>query len=201
MSKRICVFGDSIAWGCEDREKWGWANRLHEFFRDYKKDSFSVYNLGISGELSEKLASRIDIEVKAREAYYIIIGIGLNESATIKDQKEKRVPLEKFRRDLMKIFQKARGVSEKIIFLGVVKPDNDKVKPVSWNSDLFYDSSDAKKYENEIRAFCLKEKIFFIPLYDLLNKEDLFDGLHPNTKGHEKIYRRVKEVLIKDKLI
>jgi len=36
-------------------------------------------------------------------------------------------------------------------------------------------------------------------MIDLLDKDDLDkkDGLHPNSKGHEKIYKTVKNYLLK----
>ena len=38
-------------------------------------------------------------------------------------------------------------------------------------------------------------------MYGLLDKEDLEDGLHPNSAGHEKMFQRVKDFLIKNKII
>jgi len=37
--------------------------------------------------------------------------------------------------------------------------------------------------------------------FDLLNDEDLNDGLHPNADGHEKMFNRVKDFLIENKII
>ena len=35
----------------------------------------------------------------------------------------------------------------------------------------------------------------------LITKEDLEDGLHPNAGGHEKIFQKVKDFLIENKII
>ncbi|MCW8966211.1 MAG: hypothetical protein OQK82_05950 [Candidatus Pacearchaeota archaeon] len=53
------------------------------------------------------------------------------------------------------------------------------------------------EYENILKEICKKENIQFIPLFDLLKKEDLSDGMHPNTEGHKKIYEKVKQELNK----
>ncbi|MEA1963419.1 MAG: hypothetical protein U9M94_04270 [Patescibacteria group bacterium] len=41
----------------------------------------------------------------------------------------------------------------------------------------------------------------FIEMFDLLNDEDLEDGLHPNSDGHEKMFKRVRDFLIENKII
>jgi lysophospholipase L1-like esterase len=48
---------------------------------------------------------------------------------------------------------------------------------------------------------CEKENLYFIDMFDLLKKNDLEDGLHPNAKGHEKIFEKVKDYLIENKII
>ena len=41
---KICVFGDSIAWGACDFEKGGWADRLKTYFLAGDND-IDLYNL------------------------------------------------------------------------------------------------------------------------------------------------------------
>lgn len=38
-------------------------------------------------------------------------------------------------------------------------------------------------------------------MFDLLENEDLEDGLHPNSEGHKKMFIRVKDFLIENKII
>jgi len=35
-------------------------------------------------------------------------------------------------------------------------------------------------------------------MYDLLQDEDLDDGLHPNAQGHKKMFERIKGFLIEN---
>ena len=58
-------------------------------------------------------------------------------------------------------------------------------------------ASKFKKYDSIIKFVCKEENVGFIPLIDLMNDSLLFDGLHPNTKGHELIFDRVLEYLNK----
>ena len=61
MEKIINIFGDSIAWGAYD-EMGGWANRLKQYFSEDKENYIEVYNLGVSGDNSEKLLKRFFVE-------------------------------------------------------------------------------------------------------------------------------------------
>ena len=58
-----------------------------------------------------------------------------------------------------------------------------------------------KKYNEKLKEFCKNNRLPKIEIYDLLNKEDLRDGLHPNSRGHEKIFQKVKDYLIENKII
>ena len=43
------------------------------------------------------------------------------------------------------------------------------------------------EFDRELKELCKENKIKYIPMQNLLQKEDFIDGLHPNTKGHKKI--------------
>src|SRR5208283_3261830 len=89
----ILVFGDSIAYGAWDKDG-GWVQRLRKFL-DAKNLSdpnsyFLLYNLGISGDNTEKLLGRIDPEIRARleenKPLAIIFAIGTNDSQFVMNQ-------------------------------------------------------------------------------------------------------------------
>jgi lysophospholipase L1-like esterase len=47
-----------------------------------------------------------------------------------------------------------------------------------------------------MKTFCEKNNLGYVYTFDLLNNSDFEDGLHPNSKGHEKIFSKVKEYMI-----
>ena len=47
---------------------------------------------------------------------------------------------------------------------------------------------------------CCEQNILFLDIPDLANDE-FEDGLHPNAKGHKKIFEVVKDFLIQQKII
>jgi len=50
-------------------------------------------------------------------------------------------------------------------------------------------------YNNKIKEICEKNNLRYIDLSDLMENSDFEDGLHPNSKGHEKIFQKIKEFL------
>jgi len=77
MEQTICIFGASSTWGAWDYEKAGWANRLRLFLDSENKDVFT-YNLGVSGDTTNKLLKRFNVEAEARQPKIIIFSIGDN---------------------------------------------------------------------------------------------------------------------------
>jgi len=187
----ICIFGDSITWGAYDPQNGGWVNRLKNYFEEQGEDN-DVYNLGVSGDSTTDLFERIEIETKSREANLIIFAIGVNDAQFIHSTNSNRISDGDFESNIKKLFEIAKEFTSKIIFIGLTSVDETKTKPIPWNTDKTYTNERIKKFDQIIENFCLKNNLKFIPINDLLNNDDLIDGLHPNTQGHIKIFDRVK---------
>lgn len=196
----ICIFGASSTWGAWDKEKGGWVNRLRLFLENNNMDA-DVYNLGVSGDTTEDLLERLESEARAREAELFIFSIGDNDSAYKNKEGNYQVPPEKFRKNLLKLFKIAGKFTDKIIFLGLKPVDEFKTKPVPWHNVIYYTNKNINLYDGIIKDVCGKQKISYIDIKSVLSKNDLADGLHPNEKGHQKIFEVVKNYLLKNKLI
>lgn len=197
MEKTICIFGNSITWGAWDKEKGGWVNRLRLFF-DENYDEVWVYNLGISGDNSRGLLKRIEIECEARNPAIILVSIGENDSAK---NSGVYVPIVEFKENLTRIIKVAKRFTKNIIFLGTTRVDETKTCPVSWDKTVSYTNKDYEEYDEAIKKVSEKEKVNYLKLSDLLNKDDLEDGLHPNVRGHQKLFLKVKDFILDRKLI
>ncbi len=201
MAKTICVFGSSIAHGKRDREMGGWVNRLQVDLESKKNVKYTVYNLGISGDHSDDLLARYENEIIAREPNIIMVGIGMNDSSFRKQLNGPQVKPEKFSDNLENLLRISKKYNNHIVFIGLTKVDEAKTNPIPWNLDANYKNKDVIKYNSIIEKFCTSNSLPFIFMYDLLTDADLDDGLHPNAIGHEKMYQRVKEFLVKNDLI
>jgi lysophospholipase L1-like esterase len=200
MEKIINIFGDSIAWGAYD-DNGGWADRLKQDLMKSETDYFEVYNLGISGDNTDDLLKRFKIENEARTSDVIMIAIGTNDASFVKSKNDNYVPLEKFENNLLEIIKQSKEFTGEIVFVGLTKSDELKVMPASWATDFSYDNKNTEIYNTKIKEICERSSLPFIEMLDLLDNDDLEDGLHPNSKGHEKMFLRVKSFLLENKIV
>ena len=187
----ILIFGDSITWGAYDPEQGGWATRLRNYFEE-KDNDIDVYNLGISGDTTADLLARIEVEAKSREPNLIIFAIGINDAQFIHSTNGLRVSLDEFQQNLAKLLSIAKKFTNKVVFVGLTKVDESKTTPCPWKPDKSYFNENIKRLDNAIEKFCEDNKLKFISMDSVVGNDDLIDGLHPNTKGHIKIFNLMK---------
>lgn len=209
---RICVFGDSIAYGAWDLDG-GWVQRLKRFLSEKTLSEpeswFIIYNLGISGDTTEEVLERIEPELNSRiredEETIIIFAIGINDSQYIHDKNSVRVSPEKFKINLQSLINLAQKFTSKIIFVGLTPVNESKVDPIPWDANISYRNEYIQRYNDIIDSICKENRIHFIEIFDQwknLNYNLLLeDGLHPNSKGHQKIFKTVRDFLIENKII
>lgn len=201
MEKTINVFGSSIAWGACDNEMGGWVNRLRIYLANEVEHYSETYNLGVSGDNSDGLLKRFSSENEARNPNIIMIEIGINDSSYINSKDNPSVPLERFENNLLELIKQAKKITEEVIFVGLTNIDETKLMPIPWNTSTHYEEKNVDIYNAKIKEVCKKNNLKFIDINGVLSKTDLEDGLHPTTKGHEKIFQRVKNFLIDNKII
>ena len=198
----ICIFGDSITWGAYDPKYGGWATRLRNYFESADSPPYfreagdvDVYNLGIPGDTTAGLLNRIEVEAKSREPNLIMFAIGINDAQFIQSVNSLRTPLDAFQGNLSKLLAVAKEFTDKIIFVGLTAVDESKTSPVPWSTDRSYTNKNIRRLNDTIEKFCEEKGLTFIPMNDVLENKDLFDGLHPNTYGHEKMFERIRKAL------
>ena len=201
--KKIAIWGDSVAQGFYDAEKEGWVARLIESLKNKNKNKNpkSIFNLSISGDDTNDLLYRFEVESAAREPELIIFAIGINDSQYYGTKDKSRISKEDSKNNLYTLIKQARKFTDKIVFVGLTRVEDEKVMPVPWKEGVFYDSENIKEYDSIIREVCNKEKLFYIEMFNTLEFSDLEDGLHPNSEGHQKMAEVIEKYLIANKLI
>jgi lysophospholipase L1-like esterase len=192
------IFGDSIVQGFNDLTG-GWVQRLRESLTldDY------VFNLGVSGDTTEGLVQRFEQELKPRlssegEPNYVLIAIGSNDSAWNNQLKQKWVPVDKYKNNLMQLIRTARKHTDKVVLISPEPIDQAKVDPIPWDPALSYKTELVKQYNRAMKLVAEAEKLKFVDLFNQLPPEyikTLDDGVHPDAIGHEMIFNLVKTVL------
>lgn len=211
---QILVFGTSITYGAWDKEG-GWVARFRKYVDNKIIDSNNtyhhlIYNLGVSGDNTLGLLERFDTETKLRiddekEGTVIIFSVGTNDSQFVNAEGKNRVSLQEFEKNLRKFIQMARKYTQKILMTGIMPVDDKKMDPIPWAPEKSYKNEFITQYDAIVKKVCSEEKIDFIEVFEQFIKEDykalLYDGVHPNAKGHEKIYEIVKNHLEKKGII
>ncbi len=100
--------------------------------------------------------------------------------------------IDKFIKNLTKLINVVSKSSEKIVLVGLSRIDESKVMPIPWSPTKYYDNNSIEKYDRIIQQVSKENNIPFCPMYDLLEDDDLSDGLHPNAQGHKKCLREQK---------
>jgi lysophospholipase L1-like esterase len=196
----ICVFGDSIAWGSSDNVGGGWVARLRNNLAA-QDDEVAVYNCGVSGNNTEDVLKRFDVEAAAREPEVIVFAIGINDSQYTGERSNARVPLVTFRKNLEELIAKAKVLTDKVLFVGLTRVVESKVMPVPWcEEEKNYDNANVELYDSAIRDVCKEHKLPYLDISTLITNDELEDGLHPNVRGHEKLYGAVRDFMSKQNI-
>lgn len=214
---QIFVFGNSIAYGCWDQEG-GWVHRLRKFldkrsFSQYQtkhlpRDMDLVYPLGHSGETSKELRARFKPEIetkviKTRETV-IVFQIGINDSRFFSSESHPETTPKEFSQNIQVLAAQAKQFSSKVIFLGLTPVDESRVTPTPWDKNQFYKNKRVKEFNQIIRSVSEKNGIYFIEIFEKLKSgthQFLEDGLHPNSKGHQKIFEITRDFSLKNQII
>jgi len=194
--------------GCSEG---GWADQLKVFCmkRELENPEFdySVYNLGISGDNTDDLLERFEFETKQRlhkeDEIIFIFAIGINDSCFVKSKNIFLTTENNFKKNIQKLIEIAKKYSSKIIFVGLTPVEENKTNPISWSiTGESYKNKYIKRYDNIIKFICEENKIYFVDIFDEFNKIDykrlLEDGLHPNSKGHQKMFEVVRDFLMNE---
>ncbi len=199
---QILIFGDSITYGAWDKEG-GWVSRLRKVIDEKNladKDFYwLIYNLGIDGNNSKDILKRFEPEIKARlwpgEETIIIISAGTNDNMYDNKNKVFAVSQEEYEQNLQKLVNIAKKYTSKIIFIGSSPVDDSRTNPVPWVKNCSYLQKYIIAYSNIAKSICKKNKIPFVNIIDELDNDVLEDGVHPNSEGHEIIFKNVWPVL------
>lgn len=198
----ICVFGDSIVWGAYDPVNGGWATLLRNYFESSDSPPYfreagdvEVYNCGVSGDKTVDLLKRFEVEAQARQPNIIIFAIGINDSPQLFSTKKARVTDNQFTKNIQQLHLLATKFTKKIVFVGLTPIDDAKAEP--WDNEKAYLQANANHFDKMLLKYCKESELIHISMQQVLMKDDLFDGLHPNTAGHQKIFDVVKPVVEK----
>ena len=206
MKNNYIIIGDSITYGIGDFESGGWSAMFKKFI--VNKDDSKICNnfvhvAGFPGATSKDILNKIDNILNSfiYDGFnnIVILSIGVNDTQLFNGNY--KISIDNYKSNIKKITKKIMRKGMQLIILGLTRIESDE--KFLWKPNKYYDNSiiseydkDLKlimEYDSELRRLCEENKIKYIPMQDVLQKEDFIDGLHPNQMGHKKIFERIKD--------
>lgn len=200
---RVLFFGDSIVYGSWDSEG-GWVDRLkrdaHEItLRSGGSRKLQFVNLGIGGDSSSKVLTRLKNEIDARTSaswpFTFVVCLGANDERTVDGAPE--TSPEQFEQNIRKIVEILKSVSDKILFLGIPPVGADVVELKGRE----YSNEGLEKYDAVLERVVTELGVKYVPLreaFEAAGREALYsyDNIHPNDSGHELIATTIRPHLM-----
>ena len=201
MRRIVLCFGDSYTYGRGEYPEKSWPGRLRESLGKGANDY--VYNLGVPGGTSKELLKRVAAECDARfrkpdNDKVIVICVGANDQkCTDEHGRDHVVPETQFERTIFDLLDTVERYTSKFLFVGLIPVDEKKANK---GSEYTWSNENIEKYNELIRSTCKDMKASFLDVYSDFEKEEKLlssDGIHPNKKGYDWMYGKIKDYLDK----
>jgi len=166
----IIAFGDSLV------EGYGVEKNENFVFLLSQKTGNIILNKGKSGDTTESALARIKEDVLENNPRLVILLLGGNDFL-------KREKKEKVFTNLEKIIDQIKESGGEVILVGI-------------KGNLFGN----REIDRQFRDLSKKKKVFYVEnvLEGIIgNPKLMFDAIHPNAKGHQKMAEKIYPVLEK----
>lgn len=198
METNYIIIGDSITYGIGDFESGGWATMFKNYIvntDDSKVGNNYVHIAGFPGATSSDILNKINSLLQSfiyeGHTNTVIIFIGVNDTQVLHEEPEDN--REQYKSNIEKIAKIVTDKGCNLIILGLTSIESDE--KFLWKPNKYWEyDRDVKivlKYDAALKEVCKKNKIKYIPMQEVLEKNDFIDGLHPNQNGHKKIFEYI----------
>lgn len=198
METNYIIIGDSITYGIGDFKNGGWATRFKNYIvnqNDSKVCSNYVHIAGFPGATSLDILNKINsiLQTFRQEEFTntVILSIGVNDTQVFNGEPKNNI--EQYKSNIEKIVKIVTDKECNLVILGLTKIESDE--KFLWKPNKYYNNAIISEYDAKLKELCKNNKIKYIPMQEVLRKEDFIDGLHPNHKGHKKIFEYIKEAV------
>lgn len=190
--KVICAFGDSITNGYWDDEgKGGWFGRLQQLIAPAYPYKFGYNNLAQDGDRSFDVMHRIQSELAARTPDFVILAVGINDLIRWHSVD---TPLEMT--DTLideiwdKIFARLKPYNVRVLVQSVLPVAESRFpNDGDGGRKLYHLNADVERYNTRLKAAALAAGHAFFDIYTPAQAagwiDHVYDGGHPNARGHQ----------------
>ncbi len=194
MNTNYIIIGDSLTYGIGDFESCGWAT----MFKNYiiNKDDSKVCNNYVhivafpgatSSDILDKINSILLSFIHKEFSNTVILSIGVNDTQIFNGEFKNN--LENYKSNIEKIAKIITDKECNLIILGLTRIESHE--RFFWKPNKYYDNKVISEYDTKLKELCNNNKIKYIPMQEVLEKNDFIDGIHPNHNGHKKIFEYI----------
>lgn len=176
--EKIFLFvGDSLTAGYGVHEKESYVALLAQDWQQ-KQKKIRVINTAVSGSTTASCKPRLQWQAKAGFAY-LFIALGANDGL-------RGIAVEASERNLTDCIEFAQKLGAKVFLAGMLLPKNYGEK---------YRTEFSQMYVRLAKKYKLARLPFLLEGVGGVSELNQADGIHPNAKGHVKMYQQVKKFL------
>lgn len=196
-------FGDSITYGEYDGILGGWVDVLKRYLHGkyYSENAKKVnaFNLGIGGENTKGLLSRLENEIKVRispENNLIFLLYGANDLVIKNNQQN--ISITEYETNMSLAIDIAMMHTKNVFLISIlpISPDIDG-KIVS--SGKLRTNKNVNEYNKVLKRISKLKNIQYIDVHSIISQDTTLyiskDGIHPNEKGYKVISEIIKPIL------
>ncbi len=200
--RKFVALGDSLVYGYGDPDGGGWVERLRRTWMLGMSGAPVLYNLGVRGNTVRGVAERLEVEFRHRGELRnrcpdaILLSVGVNDSARLGNPHGRNVTASaEFEQALGELLERAMALGP-VLFVGMVPVDESRMPFL----DCFYfNRDDQNRYRLLTRQACEQRGIPYLDVFERWTTRGgawyqpllLGDGLHPNTAGHQTLFREI----------
>ncbi len=196
--KRIVAIGDSLVYGFGDPEGGGWVERLRRQWLQPETPGHAVYNLGVRGDTTQRVAQRLVQEFQTRGEFrnrvpdLLLLSVGLNDTCRVgKPDGRPFTQFELFQAQMSELLETAQSLCP-VMFVGMT-PVIETQMPFA--EVLYYNQVDQQRYKDFTKQACEQRDIPYLDVLDLWHRRGeawwrsriSSDGLHPNVLGYRSL--------------
>ncbi len=207
---QIFIMGASITYGVGG-ETGGWADMLKLalqkkiFSMDGTGEKNEIYNFAKPGATADFVARNYKQqlnEYRNEGEVTVILSVGMNNTKAIDSPENYVSTIDDFEKLMLDLIKEISSQVDRFIFLGYSPCDENKTYPKLnplTGKDSYFSNERIFQFNDVVADICNELNVEFIGID--INQKDWItsylyeDGLHPNKKGHEYIFGKIKKVV------
>ena len=199
IPKRIVFAGSSSIHGRGDTAVGGFVHRFRLWHESCDPRHF-VYELGIFGESTQSLISRVGSEAAVRRPHLIALYPGFNDIRRDGGvHSDNASSLNDFGAAMRSLISERDSTTPVLMMTGFPF-DEARTTPYR-GSDSFYLRKDAEAYTEVLRSVCEDCNVPILDYFSLWASRELGellaeDGLHANPAGHQLLFEQLRDFIV-----